>query len=108
MNPLGTFLSPIHVLPNCQISNNSDVQILIYRLTDEQTDGRTNVRETKKSENSYARIFRKMGERTEVNQKVHRLRRETKNQTITINQSEEKLRKPHSLAFLRGLEGIKN
>ena len=29
------FLSPIHVLLNCQISDNSDVQILRYRVMDE-------------------------------------------------------------------------
>ena len=41
-NPLGTFLSPIHVLPNCQISENSEVPILRYRVTDEQrTEGQT-------------------------------------------------------------------
>ena len=35
----------------------------------------------------------------------------SKNQNIPMNKSEEKLRKPHFLAFLRGLrglEGIKN
>ena len=51
--------------------------------------------EHKKSENSnfwenghvtYKRTY----ERTEVNPKVHRLHRETKNQTIPINQSKEK------------------
>ena len=44
--------------------------------------------------------------RTEANPKVHRLRRETKNQTIPMNQSEEKWEKPHFKAFLRGLRGI--
>ena len=49
----------------------------------------------KKSENSNAQIFGKMGTnvrmnvRTEVNPKVHRLRRETKNQKLPMNQSEE-------------------
>ena len=43
-NPLGTFLSRIQVLPNCQISENSDVQILRYRVTDERTKGRTDER----------------------------------------------------------------
>ena len=46
-NLLGKFLSPIHLLPNYQILDNSDVQILRYRVTDgrtdERTDGRTNV-----------------------------------------------------------------
>ena len=46
-------------------------------------------------------------ERTKVNPKVHRLRRETKNQTIPMNQSEEKWEKHHFLAFLRGLRGIR-
>ena len=54
----------------------------------EQMHGRTNVR-------------------TEATPKVHRLRRETKNQTIPMNQSEEKWEKPHFYAFLRGLRGIK-
>ena len=44
---------------------------------------------------------------TEVNPKVHRLRRETKNQTIPKNRSEEKWEKPHFHAFLRGLRGIR-
>ena len=57
----------------------------------------------KKSENSNAQIFGKMGTnvrtdgRTEANPKVHRLHRETKNQTIPVNQSEEKWEKPHFL-----------
>ena len=41
-NPLGTFLSPIHLLPNCQISDNSDAQILRYHVT----NGRTNERDS--------------------------------------------------------------
>ena len=32
----------------------------------------------------------------------------SKNQNIPMNNSEEKLRKPHFFAFLRGLRGIKN
>ena len=34
--------------------------------------------------------------------------RETKNQIIPMNQSEEKSEKPHFLPFVRGLDGIKN
>ena len=67
----------------------------------------------KKSENSNARIFGKMGtnvhtdRRTEANPKVHRLRQETKNQTIPMNQSEEKWEKPHFLWDWEVLKGIK-
>ena len=45
-NPLWTFLSPIHVLRNYQISDNSDVQILRYRVTDGRTNGRTDKRDS--------------------------------------------------------------
>ena len=52
---LEPFLLPIHVLPKCQISENSDVRILNYPVTDEQTNGRdslglfsANCQETKK------------------------------------------------------------
>ena len=57
--------------------------------TDAGMDGRTNGRES-------------LG--------LQRLRRETKNQTIPMNQSKEKWEKPHFYAFLRrfgGLEWIK-
>ena len=43
--PLVTFLSPIHVLHKCQISENYDVRILRYRVTgtDEQMNERTDL-----------------------------------------------------------------
>ena len=43
----------------------------------------------------WARTDGRTDERMEVTPKVHRLRRETKNQTILMNQSEEKWEKPH-------------
>ena len=58
-------MSTIRVLPNCQISENYDVG---YRVTNERMNERdslglfsANRRETKKSENSNARIFGKIG-----------------------------------------------
>ena len=55
----------------------------------------------------WARTYVQTDVRTEANPKVHRLRRETKNQTISVNQSKEKWEKPHFQAFLRGLRGIR-
>ena len=43
-NPLGTFLSPIHVLPNCKVSEKSNERFSRNCVTDERTDERTNGR----------------------------------------------------------------
>ena len=40
-NPLGTFLSPIHVLLNCKVSIKSNERFSINCVTNERTDGRT-------------------------------------------------------------------
>ena len=64
----------------------------ISGLTDGRTNGRTNGR---------------TDERTRLLRSQRPVGRETKNQTIPMNRSEEKLRKPHFLAFLRGLRGIR-
>ena len=69
---LGTFLSPIHVLPNCKVSEKSNEQFSRNCVTYERTDGQTRL----------LRSQRPVG-------------RETKNQTIPMNQSEEKREKPH-------------
>ena len=46
-NPLGTFLWPIHVLPNCKVSEKSNERFsrncVTYERTNGRTDGRTNV-----------------------------------------------------------------
>ena len=39
-NPLGTILSPIHVLLNCKVSEKSNVWFSRYCVTNERTDGR--------------------------------------------------------------------
>ena len=39
-NPLGTFLSPIHVLPNCKVSEKSNEQFLRNCVTGGCTNGR--------------------------------------------------------------------
>ena len=61
---LGTFLSRLQALNNCKVSEKSNERFSSNRVT----DGRTNGRES-------------LG--------LQRLRRETKNQTIPMNQSEE-------------------
>ena len=43
----------------------------------------------------WARTYERTDVRMEVKPKVHRLRQETKNQTIPMHQSEEKWEKPH-------------
>ena len=87
---LGTFFSHLQALTNCKVSEKSNERFssnsVTYVRTRVRTHGRTHGRES-------------LG--------LQRLRRETKNQTIPMNQSEEKLRKPHFLAFLRGLRGIR-